>query len=173
MFFGTAGIFQGIQFCRRKIHTMGLRGEIGPGVTLGLFLMSLLRRRRGFIEALPIRMALDGRPPVHRSYMMLLVSTLERLFLGLYPFWSRESGPLHVTAIEARPKHLLPNVPRLPWGRAGRHSRPQNGYHSHNVQSVQFHFNSQFTVDGEFYSPDPQTGSVRVDCGGYASFLRI
>jgi hypothetical protein len=173
MFFGTAGIFQGIQFCRRKIHAMGLRGEVGPGVTLGLFLMSLLRREKSFIEALPIGMALDGGRPTHRSYMMLLVSTLERLFLGLHPFWSPDIGPLHLTAIESRPKHLLPNVPRLPWGRPSRYSSPHNGYHSHNVESAQFYFNSEFTVDGEFYSPDPESGSVRVDCGGYASFLRI
>lgn len=37
MFFGAGAIFQGIEFCRSRIHRLGLRGELGPGLALARF----------------------------------------------------------------------------------------------------------------------------------------
>jgi hypothetical protein len=39
MFFGAAAISQGIDYCKRHVHALGLRGEIGPAVTMVRFVI--------------------------------------------------------------------------------------------------------------------------------------
>ena len=102
-----------------------------------------------------------------------MISALERLFLGLRPFWGREERTLHYTAVEARPQHLLRAMPSLMRGRKNRYGTPDNGYFSHNVQEVQLTFNSGFTLDGELYEAGTHLEPVVVQNGGKVSFLRL
>lgn len=174
MFLGAAGIYRGIQFCRSKIHTLGLRGELGPG--LALFLLMLMvkgRKNSGFVTSEPVTVKLDQRLPEEHNFLLLLISTLERLFLGLRPYWGAEKGPLHYSAVRYSPEHLLRVLPFLLFGRRSRYATPENGYFSHNVQEVELTFDSGFTVDGEFYSPDASVGPVLVQNGGRATFVRL
>ena len=51
MIFGAAAIYQGIRFCRRNIHTLGLHGELAPGLTLARFLLGVIRKKRQYVTA--------------------------------------------------------------------------------------------------------------------------
>jgi hypothetical protein len=117
--------------------------------------------------------SLDQAPPLHLSCLVVLISTLERLSAGLRPYWGKERGPLHYTAVTARPRKLLLALSSLVRGRQGRHGTPQNGYFSHNVREVRLTFTGGYTLDGELYQSDPQCGPVVVQDGGQASFLRL
>ena len=48
MFFGTAAIYQGIQYFHRKVNSKGLKGEIGPGLTILRFLWAAIRQQQRF-----------------------------------------------------------------------------------------------------------------------------
>ena len=173
MFFGAAAIYQGIQYFHRKVNTKGLKGEIGPGLTILRFLWAAARQRSEFIPTVPVAVALDDNPPHQLDSFVVLVSTLERLFLGLYPYWGNESGPLHYTAVRARPRYLLRALPSILRGRKGSYGTPENGFYSHNVHEIKLNLDSGFTLDGQLYTPETRQEPTVVRYGGTAAFLRI
>jgi hypothetical protein len=173
MFLGAASIYQGIQFCNNRLNRRGFRGEWAPGLTIALFLLAVATRGGDYVAPVPITVGLDQSPPERRDYLLLMISALERLFLGLRPFWGKEERTLHYTAVEARPQHLLRALPSLMRGRRNRYGTPGNGYFSHNVQQVQLTFTSGFTLDGELYQAEAHLGPVVVQNGGKVSFLRL
>lgn len=172
MFFGAGGIDQGIRFCREKIESLGLRGELGPGLTLIWFLLTLITGRTDYVAPVPVTVHLDGQPPEQHQCLLLIVSTLERLFLGLRPYWGTESGPLKYSAVSAGPRHLLRVLPSLVRGRPHPYGIPQHGYHSSNVHEVRLVLKSGYTLDGELFTPDSKSGPVVLQDAGPVSFLR-
>jgi hypothetical protein len=173
MFFGTAGIYQGIEYFHRNVNARGLKGELGPGLTIARFLWSASFRRSKFISAVPITIAVDDKPAQEVDCIVLLISTLERLFLGLYPYWGGEKAALHYTAIGNRPRHLLRSLPFILRGRKRDHIRPQNGYHSHNASIIRLNTDSGFTLDGQLYIPENRREPTVVQSGAIAAFLRL
>ena len=171
MFFGASAIYQGIQYFHRNVNTRGLRGEIGPGLTILRFLWSAARRGSDFIPAVPVSVAVGDTPPQHFDSFAILVSTLERLFLRIYPFWGKESGPLHYTAVRAEPRNLLRALPSILRGRKGPYGTPENGFYSHNVHEIKLNLESGFTLDAQLYKPGNPQEPVVVRCGGTASFF--
>jgi hypothetical protein len=173
MIFGAAGIYQGIQYTHRNVYTLGLRGSLAPGLTMVRFFSSLAREGSDFVVPVPIKIQLDRQPLKQLDCALILVCALERLFLGLRPYWGTENAPLHFTAISARPRHLVKTLPFILRGRKGRHGTQDNGYFSHNFHEMRLTFDSGFTLDGELYTPDFRFGPLLVQEGGQASFLLL
>jgi hypothetical protein len=173
MFFGAAAIYQATHFCLQKIYAKGVRGELGAGVALARFLLAVVLRDRKVVSPVPITTRLDQKSAQQQKYLLVFITTLQRLFLGLRPYWGSEPKPLHYTAVDSRPRYFLRALPSLMRGRQGRYVRPDNGYTSHNIDEVQLTLKSGFNLDGELYTPDCRTGPVRVSYGGHASFLQL
>ena len=133
MFFGAGAIFQASHFCHQKIHARGVRGEKAAGAALARFLLAVLLKDRKVISAVPITTRVDQKPAEQQDYLLVFITTLQRLFLGLRPYWGSEPGPLHYTAVGASPRHFLRSIPSLMRGRRSRYVTPRNGYISHNV----------------------------------------
>jgi hypothetical protein len=173
MFFGAAAIYQASHFCHRKIHSRGVRGEIGAGAAMARFIWAVLLRDRKVVSSVPIAIGLNQNAPRKQEYLMVLITSLQRLFLGLRPFWGSQSKPLHYTAVQARPRHFLKALPAAMRGRQSRHVKAANGYTSHNIDEAQLTLNSGFNLDGELYNPGSKPGPVVVSTGGQASFLQL
>ena len=173
MFLGTASIYQGIQFCNNKLNRPGFRGQWAPGLTIALFLLAVAVRGDSYVSPVPITVGLDDNPPEERNCFLLMVSALERLFLGLRPYWGKENEPLHYTAVDSRPQYLLRALPALIRGRTNRYGIAENGYISRNVQRVRLTLNGGFTLDGELFEAKAHLGPVVVQNGDMASFLRL
>jgi len=173
MFFGAAAVYQGIQYFHRHINTRGIRGEVGPGLTILRFLWSAVMRRSGFIAPVPVEVSIDGALPRRFDSLVILVSTLERLFLGLYPYWGEEKGPLHYSAVRAQSRCLFRALPSAMRGRMGSYATAANGFYSHNAHEIKFNLCSGFTLDGQLYIPDNRNEHTVVRYGGTASFLRV
>ena len=173
MFFGTAGIYQGIEYFHRNVNSRGLKGELGPGLTIARFLWSASFSRSAFLSAVPITVSVDDGPAQELDCIMLLISTLERLFLGFYPYWGGEKGPLHYSALRRRPRHLMQSLPLILRGRQNRHVSPDNGYYSHNARKISLQTDSGFTIAGQLYTPGNHHEPVVVQSGAAAAFLRL
>ena len=173
MFFGAAVIYQATQFCHQKIFAKGVRGELGAGVALARFLLAVVLRDRRLVSPVPITTRLDQTSAQQQKYLMVFITTLQRLFLGLRPYWGSEPKPLHYTAVDSRPRYFLRALPSLMRGRQGRYVKPDNGYTSHNIDAVQLTMRGGFNLDGQLYTPDCTLGPVRVSYGGHASFLQL
>ena len=173
MFFGTAAIYQASHFCHQKIHARGVRGEKAAGAALARFLLAVLLKDKKLISAVPIATRMNQNSAKQQKYLLLFVTSLQRLFLGLRPYWGSETKPLHYTAITDRPLHFLHALPSLMRGRQGRLIKPANGYISHNIDHIQLTLSSGFNLDGELYSADSALAPVTVSHGGQALFLKI
>jgi len=173
MFFGAAVIYQATHFCLQKVHTRGVRGEIGAGVALARFLWAVLLKDRNVVPPAPITIGLNQNVAQKQKYLLVLVTTLQRLFLGLRPFWGSQPKPLHYTAVDAQPRHFLQALPSAMRGHQSRHVTPTNGYVSHNIDEARLTLDSGFNLDGELYNPDSTLGPVVVGYGGQASFLQL
>jgi hypothetical protein len=172
MFFGAAAITQGIEYCKRNVHTLGLRGEIGPGVTMARFVIAMARGERTIVAPVPITVAVDSASPATFDCEIVYVTTLERLVLGLRPYWGEEVAPLHYTSVRASPRHWLKALPGLLRGRRNRYVTPANGYESRNAHRLEVVLDSAFFVDGEIFFPTIGT-PLAIGSGGTAAFLKL
>jgi len=173
MFFGAGAIYQGAQVGWKTKQSVGRLGEVGASLIISRFFLSLLFRRQNSITPIQLTIARDEHPPIQGEYLTILVTTLERLFLGLRPYWGTEMNPLHFTAIRKNPTYLTRTLPSLLFGRAHQYGTPEHGYNSHNAQTLELHMQDGFTIDGEDYRPVPELGPVRVTTGGTASFIQF
>lgn len=174
MFFGTGAIIQGIEYCHARIHAKGVGDEIGPGLAMARTVWGLLRRDPQFTRPVNASFMLDDAPATPREDILLfLVSSLERLFLGMCPYWGNEDAPLHVSLIRDHPERFLRTFPTLLRGRPSRYATPAAGYRSHNAQRISLSMDGTFALDGEMYQVSSADGPVIISNGGEVSFLRI
>jgi diacylglycerol kinase (ATP) len=174
MFFGTGAIIHGIEYCRSSIHTKGVANEIGPGLAMARTMWGIVRGDRRFARPVAVSVAFDNAPPAPaEDILVLLVSSLERLLLGMRPYWGKEDGPLHVSVIRAGADHLLRTVPALLRGKPGHHAGISAGYQSRNVDRISLTLDGPYTLDGEMYQASRAAGPVIISDGGPVTFIRV
>ena len=175
MFFGAGSIIiNGIEHCTRHIHNVGLTDEIGPGVTLLRAVWGVLRDDPQFTAPIHVALRPDEQgEAAQKQLAILLVTSLERFFLGIHPWWGEEKNPLHCTWIEKPAQGLLRRLPGLLRGKPGKGATPENGYFSHNTRQLELSMDTTFTIDGELYQASREHGPVRVSHGGDIECLKI
>jgi diacylglycerol kinase family enzyme len=174
MFFGAGAIIQGIEYCHASIHSKGLGNEVGPGLAMARTIWGIMRRDDRFLKPVPVAVTLDsGTAGTAQEELLLLVSTLERLFLGMYPYWGKGDGPLHISMVRNDATRLLRTLPSLLRGKPGRHATEAAGYRSYNCTTIRLELDGTWTLDGELYQAHRTTGPVTITSGGTVTFLRL
>jgi hypothetical protein len=152
---------------------MGLSGDPAHLLILARFLWALARRQDALVAPVPAAIRADRSVTVSKNLLLLLITTLDRLILGLRPFWSQDGGPLRLTAVSAGPRRLLRALPALVRGRGNSCATPDNGYLSCNAREIQLDLDGGFAIDGELFPTDPRSGPVLIQDGGVADFVRV
>ena len=174
MFFGTGIIIRGIEYCHSNVHTLGIGNEIGPGIALLRSLWGMLRKEPRFSAPTPLRIGLDGhRDNATKDVVLLLVCSLERLFLGMRPWWGQEDAPLHCTWVEKPAPRLLRLFPSLLRGKPGPFATPARGYCSHNAHEIRLWMDASYTLDGEIHEARAADGPLTLSSAGLLEFIRI
>lgn len=174
MFFGAGIIIRGIEYCHSNVHTLGIRNEIGPGIALLRSLWGMLRKEPRFAAPTPMRIGLDAHPDsATKDVILLLVSSLDRLFLGMRPWWGQEEAPLHCTWLEKPAPRLLRLFPSLLRGKPGAFATPERGYCSHNAQEIRLWMDAGYTLDGEIHEARTADGPLTISSAGVLEFMRI
>jgi len=179
MFFGAGAIIKGIEYCHAKVHSKGLRDGLAPGICTLRLLLAMASRNAHFVAPVPMSItaltAGGGSPvPPHRQdYLLVLASSLERLFLGLRPYWGPVHGSFYCSAMRVQPARPLCSLPPLFWGRPGPSATAENGYYSAKVDALRLEMDGPWTLDGEIYHATRDAGPVDVSVGGWASFLQF
>lgn len=174
MFFGAGAIIQDIEFCRTRIYSKGISSGIGAALTLARTIWGIARNDRRFVQPVPMSVALNGSPASPaRDTRLLLVSSLERLILGIRPWWGQGSGPLHTSLVLDNADRLLRNLPSLLRGRPNRYLTEARGYYSHNIDRISLAFDGTWTLDGEDYQASIADGPVTITNGGDVTFVRL
>jgi hypothetical protein len=179
MFFGTGAIVRGIEYCHRNVHARGLRDDLAPGLCTLRVLWAMARGDDRYAAGRPMTVrghvgaVSAGGVESEQDYLLVLASSLERLFLGLHPYWGEARGGFFFSSLRARPGHPLRTLPALFWGRAGRYATPEQGYFSAKLDDLSLEMDGPLTLDGEIYQASRAQGPVRVSVGGTVSFLRF
>lgn len=170
MFFGAGVIASGVSYFQNRVKHLGITGELASGLVVLRFLGELLAGRYGQIMQ-PVQVAAatgaGGMPG--GSYLFVFASTLDRLLLGVRPYWGGQNKPLHITCVRESPRRFWRLLPSLIAGR-GRKLREADGYYSWNVQATDMAISDQFVVDGELYSAGDD-GRLRLSATDPATFL--
>jgi diacylglycerol kinase (ATP) len=172
MFFGAGGVYHGIRLAKEQVESRGMRGQLGAGLALAVFLTKIGTGEGGTLfPPLLARIAIDGGPAQEDRLLGLLVSTMERQFLGLKPYWGTGPGSLMVTALGYSPRHVLRSAVSVMRGRPNRFATPENGYRSCNADRMELELDSGFTLDGELFAAGPG-GRIAVSGERSIFFLR-
>lgn len=168
MFFGVGAVVSGVRYFHQQIRPTGVRGSLGPALALGRLLLSLLRNKpHPLLPAMPAHLGTE-LANWQNDWLLVLASTLDRLLVGSRPYWGKETGPVHVTAVINRPLRLFRVLPLLLAGRGASVAREQDGYISHNLNSLSLTGVTDFILDGElFQAHEP----IRVSATAPLSFL--
>ncbi len=173
MMFGAGGVYSGIMFAREQLASRGMRGQLGAGVALGTFIAKALSGAGGTLfPPLEAAVEVDGAVLPPTPYFGMLVSTIDRQFLGVSPYWGEGPGRLRFSAMRYRPEHLGRAIVPALRGRPSPWLVPEFGYRSANADQVDLDFAGGFTLDGELFAPAPQARLLTLTARQSAYFLR-
>ena len=173
MFFGAASISQGIEYYQKHLHHKKLHGLPGICLTVLRFLFALTRRQTGIATPAAMQIRADSERLQDEHFMLFFVSTLDRLFFGLRPFWGNENGQLRLTAVRSKARYLLRVLPYAARGRKAEKATRENGYYSHNADEIELYIADSIALDGEIYTPDSSRRPTLLQSGGKITFLQI
>jgi hypothetical protein len=174
MFMGAAAFARATDISVRLVR----QGRIDEGAGVVATLMSALAQtfagpeRERWMQGDPIRVCADGAGGADGARFVFLASTLDKLVLGLWPFWGAENGAagkvrfLDVTAPPKRLVAALPSVMRgrpRPWMQAA-------GYRSGAAGIIELELDVSFVIDGEVFEPGP-SGRVVLSAGPEFEFI--
>ncbi len=165
MLFGAAGIVRAIELCRNEAHGRGLKSDWANGATLAGLLTNWLffGGRSEVFRGDEMAISLDDEPSKHGSQVVVLATSLDRLFLRSRPFWNTESGPIRFTSIADPPKNLLRRVYKILYGGPNR-AIPEPTYQSRGAHRIVLEMDCPFMVDGLVFEPGKGPGEGRGVC---------
>jgi len=168
LFLGLGMLHRAIRLTHRTFPEGRAQGVFGGAVMLAtLVTRAAAGRRAGVLGPDKMQIALNGEPLAPEQFLLVMATTLDRLFLRVRPFWGREDrgvAPVRVTAIASGAHRLAAAAPGLLAGRPPRHAVPGAGYTSRNVAETAFRLDAGLALDGELLEPRPdRTVRVRAD----------
>jgi hypothetical protein len=173
MFFGAGAIYHGTQMGLQTKQSIGRLGEWGAGLILLKFLLALATGCRKGLNPIRVRVTAGESAPFQDEYLVLIVTTLNRLFLGLKPFWGNKPGPLRYTSLRVPYRYLWRVLPALLRGKPHALATDINGYVSDNFSEIRLGFDSGFVLDGEVYASSKPGEPLILDSPGELSFVRL
>ncbi len=151
-FFGAGILYNAIHLTHERFPDGRAQGFLGASLTTGALVgRAALGRYGGVLSPEHFEVALDGAPVGPNEFLVLMATTLDRLFMRMNPFWATEDAPLRFATVAAR----FGGWRNLRVLRGRPPGRPNPGYISHNVHTVTVGMDGGFTIDGELFDPRP------------------
>jgi hypothetical protein len=155
LLFGAAAFTEATTMAEQKLHRHGLMNNAVVGLTALAMAVQALAGRGSFGRALrggtPMRVMRDNGPAAEHARFILLATTLDRLMLGLWPFWGEGAGAIRVLDVLAPPRRLGAGLWSVLRGRAP--ALP--GWESGRAARLHVGLRRPFVLDGEAFEPGP------------------
>jgi hypothetical protein len=124
-------------------------------VTTTLLTRFLSGLRGELMQPDKMSITLDAEQLPSDEYVIVLLSTLERLLFGMRPYWGTGPGPIHATLISGHAQRIARALPPILWGRPPAYATSAAGFHSANVGHAALTLDAGVTIDGEVFAPEP------------------
>lgn len=168
MFFGAGAIAGAARYFHLKIRRSGVTGEFASLIVILRFLAGFLAGGRNLPPA-PIRLNAAGEIR-EADCLLLFASTLDRLLLGMRPYWGTGDDPVHATYIRTSPRRFWRSLPALVSGH-GAGLKAADGYYSRNFNSFEIYLAGEYMVDGEFFHAGGDSGPLGISAAGPVEFV--
>lgn len=171
--FGAGAVVEGIEFWHDQVKARGLRGPGSSFVAMLGTLRGILREDGRFLRPVPIRLRYpDADQALECDAKILVVSSLERMFFGVRPYWDDGGSGLHSTVIRARAERFARMLPAILRGRRHPLMTAEAGYYSQRSPRLELQMNGRFTLDGDLYALERADGPLVLQAGPLLRFLQ-
>ena len=171
-FVGGGAIYQGsleTWSFRDKSRLPGMTTGLGTAASVVKLVAAHVISRSAFAPS-RLELTMDGETSDETSWCVVFATTLQRMAMGIFPFWAESEGAIRLTAVAHKHRHLLrAALPGLR-GKSSRHLSSEYGYHSHNANHIDIKLEDGLTLDGEIIRPDHDILRLRV--AGEVTFIR-
>lgn len=176
MYFGWGAVHRAVIKCQSDVHAIGLRGDLGPALTLLGSWASHLFGRSGkdsdrIVQGQNLHLVADGNTRCKSNQLLLSVTTLEHLIANCRPFWNQTEDTLKTTLIAYPVQKTLRMLLPVLYGEKHR-SITEPGYDSFSADRLSFQTTSDCILDGEIVSP-PENEPLRLSLGTQFRFLKV
>lgn len=167
-FLGAAAFADAKRLADDQIHQRGVHQGAAVALTLATTILHVLTGRGPVHRGTPISTAIDGGGTRDGYRFLLLVTTLDRLMLGLWPFWGAATGtgPINWLEVDSPPRLLPLALPAIvvrglrgwmpAWiSRVVSRVLARWGYRSGRAARLDVTLARPFVLDGEFFEPGP------------------
>ena len=174
MFFGAAAFTRGTDIAHRKIHRRGFFHK--PAVlfaivaSLGHTLLAATRRQWLMGDAMEI--ATDGQTALKGDRFLFLATSLDRLMLGIWPFWNDGGAAIRYLDVDATPKRLPGVSLALLRRRIPQWLRDAEDFRSGGANTIEMSLSERFVLDGEVFEPGP-LGKILIRPGPQIEFVTL
>ncbi len=168
MFLGAGAVIKGTDYAHKEIHARGLRDDFSLALGTLRTVWGVVRGDPRFTGHQPMELQINHDTPQQHDALILALSTLHRLAFGMRPFWGTETGALRLTVMDQGCSRFLRTFIQIARGKPGANATPEQGYHSHNADSVAFTMRGKINLDGEIHEVD---GQVTVSATPTLEFL--
>ncbi|MFV3127812.1 diacylglycerol kinase family protein [Niveispirillum sp. KHB5.9] len=153
MFMGAGAFTRGTDLANAAIHKAGFTQEIAVALTMaGVLGRALIGNdQHGWLAGEDFGAAVDGDAVGDGNRFLFLATTLNRLIMGLWPFWNHGDRPLRYLDVAANPPGLLGSLPRLMTGRPSAAMRDGDAYRSGGAERIELRLTRPLIMDGETY----------------------
>jgi hypothetical protein len=175
LFFAAAGLARAILHRRRIVPHPWVPDPLAAALTaLSLLGDWITHRSPGerVIPGDPIAIDLDGEPHDMEPCFLVMVTTLERIFLSSRPFWGSGPGRLRFTSVRYPPARFAASVLPLLYGKNAERRKLPDGYVSRNTDTVALRMSCPCCLDGEFLDSGGREPIV-LSAGPVARFVRL
>jgi diacylglycerol kinase (ATP) len=149
-FFGAAGIYEATMDSRKGADRLGIRDGLGPAIQILGIVFKIAIGRDPFAPT-SIQITIDGNSLGQKPVVALLLSTMEKLSLGLKPFWASGAGSMRLTLVFEQSRSLLRAIWLALKSRQHPLLVPANGYDSVNADRIELAFDGNCVLDGEAF----------------------
>jgi hypothetical protein len=175
MFFGTGAIYRAVLLCQRDVHGMGLKGEFATGVTLltavarSLFSRAAQDDPDRIDRAYAMAIRADGEVKASFDQLLFLATTLDRLILGMRPYWNCDPKRLRVTTVAYPHPNVLRYLLPVMYGIPSRNF-PEPDFMSFSADTIGLTTQASLVMDGELFEP-PASGEIGISTGPEFEYL--
>jgi diacylglycerol kinase (ATP) len=175
MFVGTGAIATATLYCQKAFNAQGVKGQRAVAGTLLTAVRKYLfsapdpTDETRFDRPYPITVEAQGRRYAEGPQLLQMSTTLDRLVLGMRPFWGVRHAPIRTTVLP----YPVPSILRwmLPVMYGGENRKTPPGAASFCSDALTVSSETMFVIDGEFF-PAPAGEPLRLETGPLFTFVR-
>jgi len=170
MFLGGGAIIHGTEYAHENIHSRGLRDDLSLALGTIRTVWGLSRNDPAFDRHVNLKLETDHTGAFEFDSVLLVISTLQRLAFGMRPFWSDEPGAIRMTLFEKGCSRFVRTFISIIRGKPSEKAVPEQGYQSHNTDTLKLAMSGELNLDGEIFSVD---GPLTVTATDKFEFLQL